>query len=85
MKVQETMKAFNSALKELPKDVYEKFKEAIAIGKWENGQPLTQDQRELLMECIIRYELMHVRYEDRLGFIQNSCKTKQQIKLDIIK
>ena len=53
----------------ISEDIYEKFKSAVEIGKWENGQKITQQQREICMQAIIRYDLEHLPEEQRVGYV----------------
>lgn len=37
-------------------DIYEKFKQAIETGKWLDGNPLTEEQKETVMQAVLLYQ-----------------------------
>lgn len=53
-------------------DVYERLKEAVALGRWSEEQRLSSEQSEQCMQLIILYEAHHVDSEDRIGAPLNS-------------
>ena len=50
-------------------DVYQKFKQAIALRKWPDGKAVSNDQMEICMQAIIAYEHAHVPEEERTGYL----------------
>ncbi|MYM62460.1 YeaC family protein [Pseudomaricurvus sp. HS19] len=50
-------------------EVYENLKRSIELGKWPDGRPLTQEQREHSMQAVIAYELKHLPAEERTGYV----------------
>ncbi|MFM1896889.1 MAG: hypothetical protein RLZZ385_1963 [Pseudomonadota bacterium] len=51
---------------------YESLKDAVALGRWANGQKLSPEQLENSLQLIIAWESRHVPVEQRLGFIDPS-------------
>ncbi len=37
-------------------DIYEKFKQAIETGKWLDGNQLTEEQKETVMQAVLLYQ-----------------------------
>jgi uncharacterized protein YeaC (DUF1315 family) len=37
-------------------DIYSKFKQAIETGKWLDGKPLSDEQRDTVLQAIILYQ-----------------------------
>lgn len=37
-------------------DIYEKFVNAVATGKWLDGNPLTDEQKETVMQAVMLYQ-----------------------------
>lgn len=65
-------------IQSLTPEVYENLKNAVETGRWPNGVTLQDDQRELCLEAILRYEVAHdVPEEERVGFIAGGCKSGQ--------
>ncbi len=50
-------------------EIYQRFREAIEIGKWPDGRALTEEQKDICMQAIIAYEHKHVKDEDKTGFV----------------
>jgi len=48
-------------------DVYERLKEAVALGRWSEEQRLSPQQSEQCMQLIILYEAHNVDTEARVG------------------
>jgi len=60
---------YQDLLTSLTPEVYTSLKSAVELGKWPNGQVLTQQQREQCMEAVIAYEYQHLQPEQRTGYI----------------
>ncbi|MEC8429531.1 MAG: DUF1315 family protein [Pseudomonadota bacterium] len=60
---------FKQLLDSITPEVYENLKTAIELGKWGNGEKLTQEQKELCMQAVIAYEHNHVPEDQRTGYI----------------
>lgn len=62
-------------------EVYKQLKQAVEIGKWGNGEPLSKDQRHLCMQAMIAYEEKHLAVEARTAYIppreHTHCGSKQ--------
>ena len=50
-------------------DLYERFKQAIALRKWPNGQRLTPEQLDTCLQAIMAWEHAHVPPEARTGYV----------------
>ena len=56
-------------LEAMTPDIYQKFKTAIELGKWADGNALSQSQKETCMQAIIAYEHKHMSTEERTGYV----------------
>ncbi|AOS96854.1 hypothetical protein AUP74_01406 [Microbulbifer aggregans] len=45
------------------------LKRAIELGKWPNGQSLTDQQRSLCAEAVANWEAKNVPAESRIGYV----------------
>lgn len=64
---------FEKMIEAMTPDVYNALKRAVELGKWPNGERLSQEQRETSLRAVIAYE--HARrmpQEQRVGFIDRS-------------
>lgn len=68
---EEGLKAlFNKTVEELKPEVYGLMKRALELGKWPNGDELTDKQKEICMETIVRYDHANLPEEQRIGYIE---------------
>lgn len=55
-------------------EIYENLKTAVELGKWANGEVLSEEQRQLCMQAVIMYERT-LPEQERSGYIEQSCKS----------
>ena len=53
----------------LDTDLIERFKTAVELGKWADGQALTDEQKATCMQAIIYYEHQHMAENERTGHV----------------
>lgn len=64
------MSDYESLLQSLTPEMYTAFRQALQLGKWPNGAALTDEQKGLCMEAVIKYEHNNsVPEPDRVGYI----------------
>lgn len=69
---------FEDAAKQISPEIYERFKQALELGKWPDGRELTKEQKEICLQAIIVYEdAMDIPESERVGFIDKTKKKKQ--------
>jgi len=57
--------------------IYERLKLAVEIGKWPDGERLTQEQKELCLQALIAWEAKNLPVEARIGYMgEQHCKSK---------
>ncbi len=67
---------FEDAAQQLTPEIYERFKQALELGKWPDGRELTKEQKEICMQAVMLYEARHQMEEkERIGYIDRSRKT----------
>lgn len=64
-------------LSALTPEIVEKFRTAIALGKWENGTRLTEAQRETCMQAVLVWENTYLPIEARTGYIHRPKKESE--------
>lgn len=64
---------FQETARHLPKEMIDRMRTALEIGTWPDGQKLTKAQKEITLEAVMLWELMHLPPEQRTGFIQQAC------------
>jgi uncharacterized protein len=70
---------FQQIIDAMTPDIYRNLKQAIEIGKWPDGRPLTDEQRELSMQAVIVYEAKFVDEKERTGYIDRGSKEEGEM------
>lgn len=70
-------KDFAQFSQNLDPEIYQRLKRSLELGKWPDGKPLTQEQKELCMQAIISYEAVHLEEHERAGYLGQTCQTKK--------
>ncbi|MBN4055112.1 DUF1315 family protein [bacterium AH-315-K03] len=71
---------FTEIIKHITPEIYQALKYAIEIGKWPDGRALTQEQKELSMQAVIRYEhQQQVNEFDKVGYIDRGHKAEGEV------
>ena len=65
-------------LENLNPTIYEQLKQSLEIGKWPNGELLTERQKEIVMQALIGWGDIHLPAEQRIGYIDKSKKEKSR-------
>ncbi len=55
-------------------EIVEKFRTAIALGKWEDGRKLTDEQRQTCMQAVMVWEHEYLDITERTGYIHRPKK-----------
>ncbi|MCK0714142.1 YeaC family protein [Chromohalobacter sarecensis] len=71
---------FDKMVAQMTPAVYDSFKQAIALRKWPDGQRLSQEQTELCLEAVMKYEVAHgIPENERVGYLErSSCSTNDE-------
>lgn len=66
---------FDRMVAQMTPEMYENFKQAVALRKWPDGRRLSPEQTELCLEAVIKYEVIHdVPADQRVGYLErNEC------------
>ncbi|MBN4053579.1 DUF1315 family protein [Haliea sp. AH-315-K21] len=72
-----TPENFEELLSSITPEVHTKLKQAIELGRWENGDRLSKEQVELCMQAVIAYDEVHLNEEEKIGYID---RTKLRVK-----
>ncbi|WP_136064451.1 YeaC family protein [Modicisalibacter radicis] len=77
---------FERMIQQMTPTIYDSLKQAVALRKWPDGQRLSDEQTELCLEAVMRYEIAHnVPEHERVGYMQGSCKSQAASDEDSIK
>ena len=63
-------------IQNLDDQAHQCLKTAVEIGKWPNGELLTEEQKALSLQTVIAYEIEHnFEDQDRTGFVNTVNST----------
>lgn len=65
-------------------DLYRQLKTAVEIGRWPNGEQLTEQQKQISLEAVLRYEIEHLPPEQRTGYITPKIGSHCGSKTDVV-
>jgi len=60
---------YQKLIKSMTPDIYASLKLAVELGKWPNGEKLTQEQRQTCLQAVILYDHQHKPEQERVGYI----------------
>ncbi len=64
---------FEQMIEAVTPEVYAALKRAVELGKWPNGERLSQEQRETSLRAVIAYEhKRNLPEQERVGFIDRT-------------
>tara|TARA_R110002167_G_scaffold18753_7_gene69885 strand:+ start:242 stop:502 length:261 start_codon:yes stop_codon:yes gene_type:complete len=67
---------FEDVAQQISPDIYQRFKEALELGKWPDGRILTKGQKEICLQAVIVYEAAQkVPEENKTGYVDATKKT----------
>jgi uncharacterized protein YeaC (DUF1315 family) len=69
------MNTVNELVESLTPSMVNDLKQAIELGKFPDGQVVSNEQKELMIEATILYDAMKLPQEERTGFIHRKKQT----------
>lgn len=70
----------------MTEDVYNKFKQAIETGKWLDGNELSNDQRETVMQAVLLYQAKVEQSDQHMTVGKDGnivMKSRQQLQQEL--
>jgi len=65
-------------IKGMGRDVYDRMLTALSTGRWPDGRPVTEEQRQHCMGAVIAWGEMNLPPEERVGYIDKGHKEGDQ-------
>jgi len=63
-------------LENITPEIHQKLKSAIELGRWENGDKLSDEQKANCLQAVIAYDQTFLAPEQRVGYLnKQQCKT----------
>jgi len=67
---------FEDAAQQLSPEIYDRFKQALELGKWPDGRSLSKEQKEICLQAVILYETAQgIPEHQRTGYVDSTKKT----------
>ncbi len=60
-------------LQHMTPTIHQTLRTALEIGKWPDGRPLTNQEREASLQAVIVYEHDNLPESERVGFMPAKC------------
>jgi len=70
---------FNALIDSITPETYAALKRALELGKWADGNRLTPEQKQHVMQAIIAYGEKHLPEQERVGFIDRGSKDEGEV------
>ncbi len=67
-------------------DIYEKLEQCVATGKWFDGQPLSEAQREQCMQAVMYYQAKVLKSDQHMTVGEKGeivHKSRQELKAEL--
>lgn len=58
--------------------VYRTLKQSVELGRWPNGNKLSDQEREASLQALIAWEHEHLPEDQRIGYMPVSCQSSQK-------
>jgi uncharacterized protein YeaC (DUF1315 family) len=65
---------YQQALSRLSPQLIGRFRRALELGRWPDGEAVSDVQKAHCMQAIIAYEQTHLQESDRVGYIDRGIK-----------
>lgn len=66
----ESPATLDALLESMTPEIHARLKEAVALGRWENGDKLSEAQKSLCLQAVIAYDEKYLTPEQRVGYIR---------------
>ncbi|AUM11501.1 YeaC family protein [Ketobacter alkanivorans] len=70
---------FETLINSITPETYDALVRALELGKWADGNRLTQEQKEHVMQAIIAYGEKNLSEDQRVGFIDRGSKDEGEM------
>lgn len=69
---------FEELLAGMTPEIHARLKEAVELGKWPNGERLTQEQVELCLQAVIAWDVRNLPESERVAYIDRGDLEKKR-------
>ncbi|GAB3307241.1 YeaC family protein [Haliea atlantica] len=65
---------YQDAIDQMPPEIYERLRQAVELGRWPDGSPVSPEQRDHALQAVIAWGEKHLPPEQRVGYIDKGHK-----------
>ena len=69
---------YQHTIETLSREVYQRLKLAVELGKWPNGRRLSARQREEALQAVIAWGELHLSERERVGYLEGGCNSARR-------
>lgn len=66
----DTPSTLEELLATMTPEIHQQMRDAVALGRWENGDKLTDEQKSLCLQAVIAYDEKFLPPEQRVGYVK---------------
>lgn len=70
---------FDALIDSITPETYQSLLRALELGKWADGNRLTPEQKEHVMQAIIAYGEKNLAVQERVGYIDRGTKDEGEM------
>ena len=77
------MSSFAEMIENITPEIYQSLKLAVEIGKWPDGQPLTEEQKATSLQAVMAWQAMHLENPEHMNIGRDGeivMKSKSELK-----
>ena len=72
-------------LESMDLQVYHNLKQSLELGRWPDGERMTQEQRDASLQAVIVYEHQNLPESERVGYMPQKCKSAEKKEETILR
>ena len=72
----------NEFLSAMTPEIYRNLKQSLELGRWPDGERLTDEQRERGLLAIIAWEYEYLPENERVGYMPQKCQSAKDDKVE---
>lgn len=65
-------------LEKMTPAIHQALRLALELGKWPDGRPMTEEERDASLQAVIVYEYENLPESQRVGFMPAACKSNSK-------
>lgn len=75
--------SFEQVIAQMPQEVYERLRTAVELGKWPDGQVLSEEQKATSLQAVMAWQARHLSHPEHMNIGPDGnivMKSKAELK-----